>query len=157
MKNPPRYAEGTDVPVERSKAEIEGLLRRHGASGFFASWDDEKAMSVVGFRLAERMFRLEIRTPSVEDAPMRPPGTRTPEPERRQVWRDQEERRRWRAQLLLVKAKLEMIGTGETTVEREFLADMLLPNGQTVGKAMVARIAEAYETGKMPKLGMGVE
>lgn len=43
-----RYAEGTDVPVERSKAQIEEILRRYGASAFASGWDKQHAM------LAER-------------------------------------------------------------------------------------------------------
>jgi hypothetical protein len=80
------------------------------------------------------------------------------ETERAATWIEAEERRRWRAQLLLVKAKLEMIATGDSTVEREFLADMLMPNGKTVGSQALPALAESYRTGappRMPMLGSG--
>lgn len=35
-----RYAEGTDVPVDRSRAELERLLKPHGAAGCASGWDD---------------------------------------------------------------------------------------------------------------------
>jgi hypothetical protein len=38
-----RYAEKTDVPAERSRAEIESLLRRYGATGFLSGWADDRA------------------------------------------------------------------------------------------------------------------
>ena len=35
------FAEGTSVPVERSKAELDGLLAKHGASQRAMGSDDE--------------------------------------------------------------------------------------------------------------------
>jgi hypothetical protein len=69
-----------------------------------------------------------------------------------------EERRRWRAMLLVIKAKLEIVATGSSSFEREFLADILLPDGSTVGDVAVKQIADSYKTGGMPKsllLGSG--
>ena len=63
---------------------------------------------------------------------------------------EQEERRAWRLVLLLIKAKLEAVREGATTIEREFFADMLLPNGQTVHQAAAPELAIAYEKGAMP-------
>jgi hypothetical protein len=39
-----RYAEWTEVTVEKSKAEIEGLLRRYGATGFLYGWNEGSAV-----------------------------------------------------------------------------------------------------------------
>jgi hypothetical protein len=188
MAPPARYAEGTEVPVERSRAEIETLLTKHGATAFFAASDSERGASQIGFRLAGRLFRLEVRKPRAEDMPRAkrpqapideppprhyeapwPKGQREKRNAHRRAdyaaaierlakkeieqaarWVVSEERRRWRAQVLLVKAKLEMIATGETTVEREFLADMLMPDSRTVGQAALPAIAEMYRTGKAP-------
>ena len=60
--------------------------------------------------------------------------------------------RRWRALLLLCKAKLELVASGHSNFEREFLADILLPNGETVADAMVPRLELAYRDGTMPLL-----
>lgn len=38
------------------------------------------------------------------------------------------------------------------TVEREFLADIALPNGQTVGELMRPQLQEAYGSGRMPPM-----
>jgi len=152
---PPKYAAATTVSVEKSRAEIEALLRKHGASAFFSATDDQKGSAMIGFRLGDRMYRLEVRHPKIEQAPKARTWRETPQQRdaRLRKWLEQEERRRWRAQLLLIKAKLEMIASGETTVEREFLADMLTPNGQTVGQRVFAQLA-AYPSGvDMPLLG----
>lgn len=152
-----RYAESTTVSVEKSRAEIEVLLKKHGATAFFSAFDDTKGLAMMGFRLAGRMFRIEVRVPKAENIPkayadrhrygMSWPG-------KQRAWIDQEERRRWRVQLLMIKAKLEMIATGDTTAEREFLADMLMPDGATVGQRAIPALAEAYRTGAMPSLPM---
>lgn len=148
MNSPKRYAEGTSVSVEKTRSEIETLLKRHKANGFFSATDEERGIALVGFRLVGRLFRIEVRSPKTADAPK---STRyldaASEAKRRRQWAEAEERRRWRAQLLLIKAKLEMIATGETTVEREFLADMVLPNGKTVAHAAIPVLAEMYRTG----------
>jgi hypothetical protein len=64
--------------------------------------------------------------------------------------------RRWRSLLLRIKAKLEAIADGMTTVEEEFLANLMLPDGSTVIEEVLPRLAVAYETGKMPQLLPGL-
>jgi hypothetical protein len=65
---------------------------------------------------------------------------------------EQVEREHWRALLLLVKAKLEFVAGGLSTVEREFLAHVVLPNGSTVGDEIAPRLEQAYATGSVPLL-----
>ena len=50
------------------------------------------------------------------------------------------------------KAKLEAVETGITEFEDEFLAHIVLPNGQTMGEFAKPQIAHAYDTGDMPPL-----
>ena len=69
MTTPPKYAEGTEVTVEKSRAEIESLLKRHGATQFGSATDDERGVAWVMFKLADRMFRLEVKAPTVAQAP----------------------------------------------------------------------------------------
>lgn len=64
---------------------------------------------------------------------------RTPGDQRRNVpaqerAREQSRRQSWRALLPLIKAKLEGVGSGITTLDEEFLPDIYLPHGQTVGE-----------------------
>lgn len=157
MSEPKRYAEGTTVSVEKSRSEIETLLKRHKATAFFSATDEERGLSQVGFKLGGRLFRIEVRSPKAADVPK---STRyldtAAEAKRKRLWIEAEERRRWRAQLLLIKAKLEMVATGQTTVDREFLADMVLPDNTTVGSTAIPALAEMYRTGApVPLLGPG--
>lgn len=123
-----RFAEHTKVPVERSRAEIEKTLVRYGADGFMYGHADGSA--VVMFRMNGRHVKFVLPIP---DDP-------------------QEGRQRWRALLLVIKAKLEAVETGVTEFESEFMAHILLPDGQTVGQFMRPQIEDAYEKGNMPAL-----
>lgn len=146
----PKFAEGTAVPVEKSRGELTSLLERHGASGF-AVFQVDGGTRVV-FTMHSRMVRLEVR-----HAPL--PGTNYKDSSGAMRWltesqrkqrQEGENRRRWRVLLLVTKGKLEIVDSGESTFEREFLADILLANGETVAEAMLPRIAESYDTGEMP-------
>ncbi len=145
------YAEGTSVPVERSKAEIDGMLQRHGATQRMQAVDDDRGLAVVGFTMGGRQIRLEVPLPKIASF-SKPAGARSTW-NRERVY-EQACRERWRAVALLTKSKLEAIALGISSVEREFLADLALPNGKTVHTFMREGIAEAYASGKMGTLPM---
>jgi len=147
------YAEGTKVTVERSKAEIEGLLRKHGATQFQSGWDEETGVSRMMVRLDGCMFRFEVFQPDLEDFRETTSG-RTRSDTDVAAFAEKEYRRRWRARLLITKAKLEMIASGESNVQDEFLADLLLPDGSTVRESLTPKIDRAYKTGKMPSMSL---
>lgn len=152
-----KYAEGTEVTAEKSRAEIEGLLDKHGASEI-GIHRDSVATTII-YRMKGRMVRQVITYPEADlYAQHLPKGAyykQTRKPEQVKAMQEAEWRRRWRAQVLILKAKLELIASGESSFEREFLADTLLPNGETVGEAMLPRIAEAYQSATMPSLLLG--
>lgn len=147
------YASGTEVSAERSKAEIERTLERFGADQFMSGWDADRRIAVVSFRLSGRMIRLTLPLPSADDpmVALTPSGRARTEAQRRDELA-KETRRRWRALLLVIKAKLTAVQDGISTLEREFLSDLVLPNGSTVSEWMAPQIAQAYEQGNMPAL-----
>ena len=145
------YAAHTNVSIERTRAEIEALLRQAGATGIYGGWDDKAGQGQVLCRLQERMIRFKVALPSLEEF-KKTPGGRSRNAEHAQQARAQEERRKWRALLLIIKAKLEMIAGGDSSIEREFLSDLVLPDGSTVYETTHAAIAESYKTGAMPRL-----
>ena len=67
------------------------------------------------------------------------------------LW-DQACRSRWRAILLIVRAKFEAIEAGITTFEREFLADTVLADGRTLSAYIEPQLKAMYSTGNMPTL-----
>jgi hypothetical protein len=150
------YARETSVSVAKSRVELDELLRKAGAAQRGFADDDRTGKAAVWFTLADRQYRLEVPLPKLSD----PAVTHTLRRGRRELRtadqaraaHEQLCRSRWRAVLLLVKAKLEAIELGLSTPEREFLADLMLPNGERVGAAISPVIAESYRTGGVPLL-----
>lgn len=131
------YAERTEVPVSRSKAEIEHLVTRYGATRF-ASYVDECRAAII-FEAGGRRIRFVLPLPARAAAPS-------------QRAHEQEQRRIWRALCLVIKAKLESVESGIETLEESFLAQLVLPDDSTVGETIAPLVAEAYATRRMPAL-----
>lgn len=153
-----RYAANTQVSVERSKGELDTLLAKAGAMQRAMMNDEARGVAVVIFSLQGRQVKLSMNFPTytalLSQYVSEPPrGWRVKnQKEKDKYLREQvlqAERQRWRGLLLCVKAKLELIADGSSTLEREFLSDILLPDGRTVGETVLPRIAEAYSDGLM--------
>lgn len=148
------YAKGTEVTAERSRAEIDTMMQRFGADQFVTGWDADRAM--IGFRVHGRMVRLYLPMPDRDDPAFTLTGTgreRTDSAAAEAY--NGEIRRRWRSLTLVIKAKLAAVDDGISTIEREFLSDLVLPNGTTVGDWAGPQIEAAYATAKMPELMPG--
>ena len=146
-----RYAKGTDVPADRSRLQIERLLKQNGATGFMYGWDGESRTTRLFCRLDGHLIRFEVSEPHASEFEETEKGrSRTPESAERAC--RAEARRRWRVLLLLIKAKLEAIASGDTTVDREFLSDLVLPDKRTVGEWAARQIQVMRKTGEMPSL-----
>lgn len=149
-----KYAAETSVPAERSRAEIERTLVRYGADQFIYGWRDDKA--VIQFRMFHRQVKFVMPIPDVAQFRLTP-TRRLRTPTAMKEAHDQAIRQRWRALLMIVKAKLEAVEDGITSFEQEFLAHVLLPNGETVGEWIQPQVELAYETGAMPAMLLQLE
>lgn len=147
------YAADTTVPISKSKVEIDQLLQRAGATQRGMATDDEKGTAILHFAIAppgapadRRHVRIVLPMPKLSDMP----APRTRKSKSRQQMLEQAQRARWRALALVIKAKLEAVEVGITTIEREFFADIALPNGQSIHEALRPGLREAYASGQMP-------
>lgn len=144
--NEATYASGTKVSVEKSRAELDRLLSKHGATS--RAMVNTPGHVSIEFVLEGVRFRLDV--PMIQEDRVRPSREKKiPEP--RDWWRwsgtqrdawvakqlEQKERERWRALVLVCKAKLEFVAMGLTTARREFMADLVLTGGE--------RLEEAFE------------
>ena len=134
VKNP-GYAYKTDVEITQSRAEIEAQLGRAGAGQIVGGWDRNTRSGFIIFALGGKQYRLDV--------PQREYGHRE---------KDQVDRERWRALLLIVKARLELVRAELSTVEVEFLPHMMLPNGKPVAEVIMPAIEKMYEDGQMRPL-----
>lgn len=134
------------MSVESSRGEITGILAKHGVVSMM--WGTEPAGDVLQFSLDGRSFRFLIVKPTPEEIRRRDGGQYVyPHNIDWAQKTEQEWRRRWRAHVLLLKAKLEFIEGGDTTLEREFMPYMLAADGRTIG--------ELVESGGVKMLGAG--
>lgn len=145
----PTYAATTEVSAERSRTEIERTLTRFGASGFLYGWEEDRA--VIQFRAHDRYVRFVVQLPVLESFELTPTRQRRSSVAMGKA-HEQAVRQRWRALLLVIKAKLEAVESEITSFESEFLAHIVLPDGTTVGAWVQPQVAAAYETGAMPKM-----
>lgn len=122
------YAAKTTVVVQKSRSEIEAMLRKAKAARIVLM--DEPTEALVMFMLVGRLIKIVV--------PIEAKAT------------DQERRSRWRALGLIIKAKLEAVEQKITTVEQEFLAHVVLPDSTTVGQWIEPRLKVAYDKGQMP-------
>lgn len=134
-----RYAEGSDVPVDRSKQQIEAMLRLRGATEYATGWDAgaDRIQFTMGHSTIRFVLpRVDGNDPEIKN---RPDGRARP-PADVQSRMAQRDRSRWRALYLVVKAKLEAVESGIAIFEQEFLAFIVMSNNHTVGDILVPRL-----------------
>lgn len=146
------YAEKTSVSVSKTKADIEDLIQKAGAGQFVSGFKDN--MAVIGFSLDNRQIRFILPIPDNADkkfwyTPER--RNKRTEEQAYAAW-EQACRAKWRSLYLIIKAKLEAVESGISTIEREFFYDIVLTDGQTIGEYMAPQLESVYATGKMPPL-----
>lgn len=146
-----RYAAGTDVPVDRSIAEVRRILRNYGATGFVFAESENRA--VIGFAVHDRQVRFALPMPDPKGREF----TRTPTGKSRTAIAamaayDAAVRQVFRVFVIVIKAKLASVESKLVSFDDEFLAFLVLPGGQTVGDATRERVAEAYASGQVPAL-----
>jgi hypothetical protein len=146
-----RYAAETTVPAERSRGEIERTLARYGAAQFMYGWEFDRAVIVfkMGEKYGYRQIRFVIEMPDRAAFRKTPTGRRRTDSQMEKEY-EQATRQRWRALLLVVKAKLEAVDSGIASFDQEFLAHIMLPTGETVGEWIAPGLDDAYISGEMP-------
>lgn len=163
------YAKNTEVSSERSRAEIENTLRRYGAANYaYASREDA---SMVEFQANGKRIRFVLPMPRRDEDRFALTGCvgRGVHGETRDgyhtdgcfaprsesvtyaLW-EQAARQRWRALNLVIKAKLEAVEASIATMEEEFMAHIVLPNGRTVGETMLPQVEQFYRDKKVSAL-----
>ncbi len=157
------YAQDTSVSVEKSRAEIESILSRYGATRFGYMVGDREA--IIGFMANDKFVKFVLPLPDIQSSDFQikkwfyrgvhqkyRDSKQTPE-KARQLW-EQACRSRWRSLALCVKAKLEAVSAGITTFEAEFLAHIVIPGGGTLGDRFIPQLNEMQRTGRLPSMMM---
>jgi hypothetical protein len=133
------YAQRTQVPIDKTRLDIERLVRKYGATGFSSSWLEGRSPTTGGlsarveFICHDRHIRLTVHVPPNE----------------------QRARGKWRVLLLMVKAKLVAVDAGVVTFEEAFFADIVMPEtNKTVYETARESVRVSYRDRKdQPLLG----
>lgn len=104
------YAKGTQVPINQSRDEIVGLIRRFGVNNLATG--ECAGRDFVMFDHKGQTYRFVVE--SQDD-----PG---------------EQRRRWRCVVMYIKSALVFVQEGQSDLESVFMAHRILPNGQSWGE-----------------------
>lgn len=146
------FAEGTVVPIEKTRAEIEKLLARYKATGF--AYGTKGPRTMMEFEMSDRRVRFTLTLPEPGDPRFRktPSGRYMRSAQGSAEAYNAECRRLWRALHLSILAKLEAVASGITTFEKEFLAYVVLPTGRTVADHAIPALQNAYTSQSMRPL-----
>jgi len=145
-----RYAETTKTPVDKTRTEIEAALRRYGATAFGYAWSPTAAS--IMFEIDGRQVRIMLPLPDRKERRFTHHSRGERSTEMAEQVYEQACRQSWRALLLVVKAKLEAVAAGISSIEREFLADVVLPDRSTIGEWVRPQLERAYAGHDMPAL-----
>lgn len=151
------YAKGTTVGAGQTRGEIEDLLTRHGATRF-ATMNDGKTYTMA-FEIDKIAYKIDLPLPDPESDEfwLYKRGSvvyRREEAAGRKNYQD-ELNRRWRALGAVIKAKVIAVNEGISTIEREFLGNVMLPGGQTIADTYAHRLHDLAQAGHIPALTMG--
>lgn len=148
-----KFAENTTVPVEKSRAEIEKLITRYGATSTAFMNAKGQGRAIVAFEANGRRIMFELKLPDVTEKRFQRDGRGSvlSADKRLDKW-EQACRQSWRALALVIKAKLEAVESGITSFEKEFYAHIVLPGGMTVYDATKDNVDLVYKSGQITAL-----
>lgn len=140
-RNSRKYAEGTSVDSARTQNQIREMLEKHGnVDGFVVG--EQGGIAVLSFHMKDRRLTFRMAIP-------RAPHNAT---QKASAAAMQENRRMWRSLLLCIKAKLESVRSGIESFEDAFLAQTVLPSGETMGEYAARAVPQALEGRPLPPL-----
>jgi hypothetical protein len=149
-----RYAQRTEVSSEKSRAEIERMLLRYGASKFAYGIDESQAL--IGFQFKAKQIRFVLPLPSRSDKRFwhSHSGRRQRDQQEAYAQWEQACRQLWRALALNIKAKLEAVESGLESFEQSFLPYIVLRDGKTIGERLIPQLNEVVTTSRLSLPGL---
>lgn len=130
------YAQNTSVPIEKTMGELRRLAAKHKSQTF--SLIEHETQAGVMMRIQDRAVRIVVPLPTCADVMKDALGRYLKYSKARH---DRLLRQRWRAILLLLTAKFEMIELGIETFDQAFMPYLVLKSGQTMAEAVMPQIS----------------
>lgn len=145
------YAKMTNVSVVNSQMEIQTILRRYDADRF-GTMEDKEYIYIM-FEYNSMLIQIRIKKPNKDEYSKTPTGRLRSS---NQIEHEYEQaiKQKWRILVLTIKAKLEAVESGISTLEQEFLAFITMPDGKSISDHLLPNLTAIASTGKMPKMLM---
>lgn len=143
------FASNTTVSVESSQREVQRILRKYSADRFGVM--EERGKAHLMFSIRGLSIQITFDLPSKEEFSTTDRG-RIRKSSQTDAAYEQAIQQKWQSLVLMVKAKLVGIEDGITTIEKEFLSFIVLPDGMTLGDKVVPQLEQMAASGKMPAL-----
>ena len=145
-----RYANKTEVSVEKSQAELKKILIRYGATAFMLGESGDRAM--IQFSISGRIvkFTLEMPDRSSDDFLLTSSrGLERSEAAAYKAW-EQACRQKWRALCLFVHATLEAVEEGVVDFDEAMMPVTLIDGRHTFHEKYGGDVKEWIKGGHAP-------
>lgn len=130
-----RYGARTSKTAAQSRAEVEDLLARHGASDF--GYRSEQGAAIISFTLDNKPHEYRLPLPAESEFYYYADNRKRPAKDVVAL-HEQAVRARWRAAVLVVRARLEAFACGIESFSDAFRPRALLPQHATADVDMGA-------------------
>lgn len=147
------YAKTSMVSVDKSKNELERIVKRFGAEGYVYGWKAGVVQIVFEVRNYVYNVKLPMVEPDDREFTHTPTGRQRTKKQATEYY-EQEIRSRFRELVLLMKAKFVGIERGITTFDDEFLPKLRLPDGSTFGEWAERELPRVFDTHGTPEFLM---
>lgn len=148
---PAQYAAKTSVSIEKSQAEIQQTLGRYGVEDFGVLTRGGVGSVVFAHKGLTIQINVPLPSRGERQFTMTETGRERSEAQAVKAW-EQSCKSRWRALLLAIKAKLEAVEAGISSIEHEFMPFIVMPDGRLLHEHVTPKLAEYAESGEMPQL-----
>lgn len=130
------------------KEQIELTLLQNGCKEFFYGWRDEQAQ--VQFVINGKRYRISLKMPSKKSYERTPTGKLRSNDTAIKEWQSAQ-RDIWTSLLNIIRTNFDFVRMGASTIEKQFLAFIVLPDGQLAGDYAENMINEAYQDSMLPE------
>src|SRR5712692_2325585 len=129
----------TDIPVDRTIAEIQKILAQNGARGIALEYDEQGNMKDIFFKILlhekELAFRLPAKAERVYTA-LHESATSAYHQRYGKQWREEAERIAWRICKTWLEAQITLINLEQVKIEEVFLPYLIMPGNKTLFETM---------------------
>jgi hypothetical protein len=129
----------TDIPVEKTIAEIQKLLAQNGARGIALEYDESGTIKDIFFKIILNNKELPFRLPAKAEKVYTALHEGTPDHYHTRFgkqWREEAQRIAWRICKTWLEAQITLINLEQAKMEEVFLPYLIMPSDKTLFETM---------------------